>query len=211
MARITVLGAAGKSGALIVAEAARRGHEVTAVVRDAGSAPAFPAGVRVTAGDATDPADAARLVAGQDVVVSAVGGTDPELYTRVALAVTAALRAQGAGRVIHHGGGATLLNEDGVAFLDAPGFPEEFRPYALAQQRALETYRRIEDVDWVYVSPPPVDYAPGIRTGSYRLGTDRPVIGADGRARISYEDLAVAVVDEIERPAHHRERITVGY
>jgi putative NADH-flavin reductase len=85
-----------------------------------------------------------------------------------------------------------------VRFFDAPGFPEEFNPYAIGQFQALDAYQAFGDaVTWTYLSPPPVHFAPGERTGSYRYDFDRPVVGDDGQARISYEDYAVALVDEI--------------
>jgi len=92
------------------------------------------------------------------------------------------------------------------------GFPEEYRPNAIGQIRALDAYLALDDtVTWTYLSPPPVHFAPGRRTGHYRTGLDHPVVGADDEARISYEDYAVAMVDEIESPRHLNRRFTVGY
>ena len=89
---------------------------------------------------------------------------------------------------------------------------EEFKPYAVGQIRALDAYLALDDgVTWTYLSPPPVHFAPGERTGHYRTGLDRPVVGDDGQARISYEDYASALVDEIETPRHLNRRFTVGY
>lgn len=110
------------------------------------------------------------------------------------------------------GGGAGLLNADGVRFFDAPEFPEEFKSYAIGQIRALDAYRALgDDVTWTYLSPPPVHFAPGTRTGTYRTGLDTPVTGGDGQARVSYEDYAAALIDEIENPRHLNRRFTVGY
>ncbi len=106
----------------------------------------------------------------------------------------------------------SLLNDDGVRFFDLPGFPEDYKPDALGQFQALDAYRALgDDVTWTYLSPPPVHFAPGERTGRYRTGLDRPVVGDDGHACISYEDYAVALVDEIENPRHLNRRFTVGY
>ena len=114
-------------------------------------------------------------------------------------------------RIIHQGGGASLLTDDGTRYYDLPEYPREFRPHAIGQIRALEAYRVTEGVTWTYLSPPPVCFSPGERTGRYRTGLDHPVVGDDGESRISYEDFAVAVIDEIEHPRHLNRRFTVGY
>ncbi|MFG3293113.1 NAD(P)-dependent oxidoreductase [Streptomyces sp. NPDC048179] len=214
MSRVVVFGAAGKAGSRIVAEAAARGHQVTAVARDVDALTALPDGVRTVAGDITDRPAVAALAKDADVLVLTVGGPDATLYTDAVDAATSAARALGpAGpRIIHMGGGASLLDDDGVRFYDAPGFPEEFKPYAIGQIRALDAYLALDDsVTWTYLSPPPVHFAPGERTGNYRTGLDAPVTGDDGQARISYEDYAAALVDEIDHPHHLNRRFTVGY
>ncbi|WP_329258035.1 NAD(P)H-binding protein [Streptomyces pseudovenezuelae] len=214
MSRITVFGAAGKAGSRIVAEAAARGHRVTAVARTLDKLTALPDGAQAAAADATDLESVARLAKDADVLVLTVGGPDAALYTDAVATAASAVRNLGpAGpRILHMGGGAGLLTEQGVRFFDAPGFPEEFKPYAIGQIRALDAYLALDDgVTWTYLSPPPVHFAPGERTGHYRTGLDRPVLGDDGQARISYEDYAVALVDEIENPRHLNRRFTVGY
>jgi len=213
MSKIVVFGAAGKAGSRIVAEAASRGHRVTAVARNAGSLGDLPDGVSAVTGDVTDPASVAGLAKDADVLVLTIGGPEAKLYTDAVATVTGAARALGpAGPcIVHMGGGASLLNDDGVRFFDTPGFPEEIKPYAIGQIRALDAYlATVDGVTWTYVSPPPVHFAPGERTGHYRTGLDHPVAGADGQARISYEDYAVAIIDEIENPRFPRRRFTVG-
>ncbi|MET9793306.1 NAD(P)-dependent oxidoreductase [Streptomyces canus] len=214
MSRIVVFGAAGKAGSRVVAEAASRGHEVTAVARDTARLGQLPDGVRAVTGDATDPGTVARLAEEADALVLTVGGPEAVLYTDAVATAAAAVRDLGpkGPRILHMGGGASLLNEDGVRIFDGPGFPEEFKPYAIGQIQALDAYRALgDDVTWTYLSPPPVHFAPGERTGRYRTGLDNPVTGDDGQARISYEDYAVALVDEIENPRHLSRRFTVGY
>ncbi len=128
-------------------------------------------------------------------------------------ALLGALRGMPAApRIIHVGGGATLLTPAGTRLLDEPDFPEEYRDAAVGQAEALDLYRSSADgVSWTYVSPPPLEFHPGERTGRYRTGTDHPVTDAQGRSALSYEDLAVAVVDEIERPRHRNMRFTAAY
>ena len=214
MSRIVVFGAAGKAGSRVVAEAAGRGHEVTAVARDLSRIASVPGGVRPVSGDVTDPGTVADLARIADALVLTVGGPDAPLYTDAVASVASAARALApAGpRILHMGGGASLLDADGVRFFDGPGFPAEFKPYAVGQIQALDAYLGLgDDVTWTYLSPPPVHFAPGERTGRYRTGLDHPVTGADGQARISYEDYAVALVDEIENPRHLNRRFTVGH
>jgi putative NADH-flavin reductase len=111
------------------------------------------------------------------------------------------------------GGGSSLLAADDKRFLDSPDFPAAWRENATGQADALDFYRTLapSSLNWSYISPPPIHFAPGERTGRYRTGEDHPVVGERGESRISYEDLAVAVVDEIERPRFVRKRFTVGY
>ena len=153
------------------------------------------------------------LARGADALVLAIGGPNPQLYSDAVAAVTAVARELGvhAPRIIHQGGGASLLTDDGTRYYDLPEYPREFRPHAIGQIRALEAYRVTEGVTWTYLSPPPVCFSPGERTGRYRTGLDHPVVGDDGESRISYEDFAVAVIDEIEHPRHLNRRFTVGY
>jgi putative NADH-flavin reductase len=212
---IVVFGAAGKAGQRITREAAGRGHHVTAVARRAGELSHLPAGVVARTGSATEPESVRELAKGADALVLAIGGEDTSVWERAARTVVEALsRMSGeAPRLIHMGGGATLLAPDGTRFLDSPSFPAEFRASAMGQEKALEYYRALRSpkVRWTYVSPPPVHFAPGEKKGVYRTATDHPVTDAQGRAAISYEDFAMAIVDEIEKPRFVNTRFTVGY
>ncbi|MCF2527530.1 NAD(P)-dependent oxidoreductase [Yinghuangia soli] len=212
--RITVFGAAGSVGSRVAAEASARGHEVTGVVRSRARLAELPSGVHGRVGDAAEPQDVARLAAGQDLVVSATRpapGQEAELVaaTRGLLAGLAGsgvrlLLVGGAGSLRIPGGG-------GLTVVDGPDFPPSWRPIALACNDQLDAVTADSGaVDWAYLSPPAI-LEPGERTGAYRLGTDELVVAADGTSSISVEDLAVALVDEAERPKHHRVRFTVGY
>jgi putative NADH-flavin reductase len=215
MSTIVVFGAAGTAGQRIVAEAARRGHTVVPVVRDPQGVPNV-AGIPTVAGDATSQSSVSDLLAGADAVVVAIGSrtSTPWLDAARTLAHTVAALSQPRPYIVHMGGGATLTTPDGVPFLDLPGFPAQHRSPARGQAKALAFYRgdaQTAAIDWTYISPPPVHLTVGQRTGAYRTGGDQPVIDADGHAHITYEDFAVAVVDEIENKAFRGKRFTVGY
>ena len=213
MARITVLGGSGYAGAALVAEARKRGHEVTSVSR---SAPASPVdGVQHVEGSVLDADVLDRVLEGRDVVVSAlsprgdmagkVEGVLADLVSRLAGTPT---------RLGYIGGASSLLTEEGGPSLwdvSKDHVPDEVRPEV---QTGLDTFAMLqespESLDWFYVSPPQ-DFGSWLgtpSTGSYTLGGDVLLRNADGASTISADDLALAIVDEIETPAHHRKRFT---
>ncbi|MEU8923034.1 NAD(P)H-binding protein [Kitasatospora sp. NPDC048545] len=212
--RITVFGATGNVGGRVVAEALARGHQVTAVLRDPAKPHGLPSAAAIAVGDARNPADVARIAAGQDAVVTAtrpMPGSEHELA-----AATTGLLAGIAGtgvRLLAVGGAGSLTvpGSDGTTLVESPGFPAEIRPIALACNEQLDLYRAADaEVDWTYLSPAAL-LEPGARTGRFRLGLDELLVDADGNSAISMEDLAIALLDEVERPAHRRARFTAGY
>ncbi|MEH0843070.1 NAD(P)H-binding protein [Micromonospora sp. CPCC 205711] len=213
MSNVVVYGAGGTAGARIVAEAAGRGHRVTAAVRRPESVTWLPTGVKVVTGDATSARSVRELASDADVIVVAIGGGDRALWRNAAENLVTVLRdLPNPPRIIHVGGGATLLTAKNTRFLDEPEFPDEYRDSALGQADALALYRSSADgVTWTYLSPPPVEFHPGERTGSYRTGTEHPVADDQGRSVLTYEDLAVAIVDEIEDPRFENMRFTAAY
>ncbi|MBN8942017.1 MAG: NAD(P)H-binding protein [Rhizobiales bacterium] len=211
--RVTVFGGAGSVGSRVVAEAMARGHEVVAVARNAARLSGLPAGAETRVGDASAIADVVRLSRGQDLVISAtrpVPGQEEELVTTTR-ALLAGLAETGV-RLLLVGGAASLAvpGGGGATVIDNPDFPAAIRALALACARQLETCRAAPSVDWTYLSPPAL-LQPGTRTGHYRLGKDELLVDAAGHSAISMEDLAVALLDEAERPAHSRVRFTVAY
>ena len=196
--KIAVIGARGHLGSAVAREATARGHLVTAL----GSADA----------DVTDPASTAAALAGQDAVVVAVKGPD-RLVPRGAQALLEALPKAGVNRLVFLGGGASLEDPNGRRFIDAPGFPAEYLETARDQAEALELLRAADtQVEWTYVSPPPMHLVPGERTGVYRVeARDTPATDARGESRITLGDLADATVDALEQGTFIRERITLGY
>jgi hypothetical protein len=210
--KIALIGATGMIGQRILAEALRRGHEVTAIVRDPSRVAEAP-GVHAVAADVTDPATVARVVAGADAVVNAQGpGHDaPESVITVTRALIAGLRQAGVKRLLVVGGAGSLEVAHGVQLIDTPEFPTAWKGVAQAHRDALEVYRaEAGDLDWSYLSPAAL-IQPGERTGKFRVGGDQLLTDAEGKSRIAAEDYAIAMLDELENPQHVRKRFTVGY
>ncbi|MFJ9696036.1 NAD(P)-dependent oxidoreductase [Kitasatospora sp. NPDC101183] len=211
--RITVFGATGNVGRRVVTEALGRGHEVTAVLRDSAKAHGFPPTVAIAEGDARDPKAVARIADGQDLVVAATRpapGSEHELPAATRGLLTG-LAGTGV-RVLAVGGAGSLTvpGTGGATVLDDPAFPDAIRAIALACGEQLDLYRAEAEVDWTYLSPAAL-LEPGERTGRFRLGRDELLVDADGASAISMEDLAVALLDEAERPTHRRLRFTAAY
>ena len=202
--KIAHLGASGNVGSKIVAEALRRGHIVTAVVRNPERVAPEP-GLAAVAGDVTKPEGVAPFLAGHDVIVSST-----HFATVPGDALIEAVRLSGVGRLFVVGGAGSLKAPDGVEIVDTPAFPEAYKAEALAGRETLNLLREVTDFDWTYLSPSAL-IAPGERTGKFRLGTDDLLVGEDGQSRISQEDFAIAVLDELEQPQHSKRRFTVGY
>ncbi|MGW6919488.1 NAD(P)-dependent oxidoreductase [Kitasatospora sp. NPDC054939] len=210
MARIAVIGAGGSIGSAVVEEAVARGHEVTAVVRDParyrGWAPeALP-------GDVLRPEDVARVAAGRDVLVSAVGGGGAPghpLIEPAARSLVEGLRAlEGAApRLIVVSGSGSLWTGPDTRVWDTPGLPDRLLRVMRAHGAALRYFQSVADVRWTALSPAR-EIGPGERTGRYRTGLEHLLTDAEGHSRISLADYAVALVDEIEQPEHIGERFT---
>lgn len=200
---VALIGASGQAGSRILGELADRGHAVTAIARNPDRIATRP-NVIAKAADVFDEPGLTAVLKGHDVVVSAVHFTasDPRLLIR-------AVQAAGARRYLVVGGAGSLEVAPGVALVTTPDFPEAYKAEALAGARFLDLLRQEGELDWTFLSPS-ASFEPGRRTGRFRLGEDQLLVGAEG-SRISFEDYAVALVDEIERPAHSRRRFTVGY
>jgi hypothetical protein len=215
MTTITVFGANGTIGSAIVREALERGHTMTAVVRDPAKVTVQHPRLSITSGDVLDPQSVTSAAAGQDVLVSAVGGGDGPGHLATiepsARALTEGLRVLGdhALRLVAVGGAGTLRTPDGSLVQDTPGLPEDLLKIMHAHGAALEHYRTVTDLDWVNVSPA-ASIAPGERTGTYRTSLDELIVDDEGESVISVEDYAVAIVDEIETPRHRRQRFAVA-
>jgi uncharacterized protein len=216
MARIIVLGGTGFAGGHIVAEAARRGHDVLAVSR---TAPAtLPDGAAHRAGDLRDEALLDDVLTGADVVVatsSPRGDLAERGVLRAAYADLARLAAAKGVRLgIVGGAGSLLVAEGGPKLVDTPEFPADYIDESRELDAVLGDLRSAaDDLDWFFVSPAAAfgAYNPGEATGTYRIGGDLLLSDEDGNSDLSGADLALAVVDEIETPAHRRARFGVAY
>lgn len=201
--KIALIGATGRVGSRLAAELLSRGHTVTGIVRHAPID--IPAGVTVLQADTADPHTLAPRLVSHDAVISAM-----RFATSDAGALIAAIKAAAVKRFLVVGGAGSLEVAPGRALIDADGFPEAFKVEAKAGAQFLEKLRSERDLDWTFLSPS-ADFAPGERTGRFRLGGDQLLIDADGKNHISMEDFAIAMVDELERPMHNHQRFTVGY
>ena len=201
MANIAVVGATGNIGRVIGDEALRRGHRLTGTTRSAANLPARDR-LTVAVVAPTDTAALAETLRGHDAVVVALR------WEHVAVdVVVAAIRRAGVKRALFVVGAGSLYRADGRLHFAHMVNPS---PSAKPAMAALDALRNIDDLDWTAISPP-ATIAPGQRTGRFRTATDTMVVDADDQGRISREDFAVAILDEIERPRHPRRRFTVSY
>jgi hypothetical protein len=202
--KIAVIGASGNAGSRITAELGRRGHQVTAIARHPERI-ATGANVTPARGDVLDQAGLARLVTGHDAAISSVHflASDP-------VKLIAAARESRVGRYLVVGGAGSLEVSPGVRLVTTPSFPVAYKAEAEAGAAFLDLLRAEPDLNWTFLSPSAL-FVAGERTGKFRLGGDQLLTDADGKSWISFEDFAVALADEIERPAHIRRRFTVGY
>ncbi|EJO57050.1 NAD dependent epimerase/dehydratase family protein [Burkholderia multivorans ATCC BAA-247] len=206
---IALFGATGMIGSRIAAEAARRGHRVTALSRRPGAA---GDGITAKAADLFDPASVAAALPGHDVVASAYGPKQDDAANVVAAvkALVEGARRAGLKRVVVVGGAGSLEVAPGKQLVDTEGFPAEYKAVALAHRDALDYLKTVDDLDWTFFAPAAL-IAPGERTGTFRTGTGKLIVDANGDSRISAEDYAVAFVDALEQRRFVREIATVAY
>jgi putative NADH-flavin reductase len=201
--KVAVIGASGRGGSRIVDELVRRGHHVTAIARNTEKIPTG-ANITVKKGDVND-TGLADLLKGHDAVISTVRFTqsDPEL-------LIGAVKKSGVKRYLVMGGAGSLEIAPGKKLIDTPQFPDAAKPEASKGGIFLDRLRQDKDLDWTFLSPSALIEI-GERTGKFRLGGDQLLTDANGKSRITFEDFAIALVDEVEKPAHVRKRFTVGY
>jgi putative NADH-flavin reductase len=201
--KIALIGATGNAGSRILTELSRRGHAVTAIARNPQKIPELK-GVTPLQADANDVAGLATALKGHDVVISSVHFTasDPNRLIE-------AVQTAGVGRYLVVGGAGSLEVAPGVKLIDTPQFPAIYKNEAAAGGAFLDLLRQQTTLDWTFLSPSAM-FVAGERTGKFRLGGDQLLTTEKGSS-ISFEDYAVAMADEIEKPVHSRQRFTVGY
>ncbi|MEU0484703.1 NAD(P)H-binding protein [Streptosporangium sp. NPDC006013] len=221
MSGIVIFGAGGRAGRAITAEARGRGHHVTAVVRDPDRYRDIQAdGVHVVRGDVTDVAAISSIAPGHAAAVQAVSpfsgpeqgfaGLDPQFFVKAADALLHGLAEARVPRLVLVGLFANLHDAHGHLVMDDPSvFPAEIRPFALAHTAGLDRLRAAGNttVDWLMLTPPALLESTGPRTGRYRIGGE--TVPQSASAQLSYADLAVAAIDEIDTPRHHRTRVSI--
>jgi uncharacterized protein len=212
--KVALIGATGFVGSALLKEALNRGHIVTAIVRHPERLEKRE-GLTVKAGDVYDTTSLATLIQGNDAIISAFnpGWKNPNLYddqVRGTASIIAAINKAGIKRVLWVGGAGGLEVKPGVRVVDSPDLPSWVRPGSLATIDALDQLRKEPELEWSYLSPS-AELKPGQRTGKFRLGDDQLLVDATGQSKVSVQDYAVAMIDELERPAHVRRRFTVGY
>lgn len=211
--KIALIGATGFIGSRLLNEALSRGHRVTALV----SRPERVQGGQNVIAVHTDVADTSALAAqleGHDAVVSAFSGHAQsdvyDYYLRGIQSIIAAAKQAKIPRLLVVGGAGSLEVAPGVQVVDTPDFPAQWKASAEGARQALNLLKQEQQLDWTMLSPAAL-IEPGSRTGKFRLGTDQLLVDGQGQSRISLEDYAVAMIDELEKPAHQRRRFTVAY
>lgn len=221
MLKVALLAATGRAGSTILQELVDRGHEVFAVVRNLNKLPPqLPDTVKPIQDNLNDIDKLAEIISGVDAVVSAFGpsSNDPRYttdvhYTDQVVGVTeraiAAVRKAGVPRLIVVGGAGSLWFSPNVTVIKSGYWPEPYVPIAQSHVKAFEALKNSE-INWTYFSPPMLINL-GERTGKFKLGKDDLIIDNNGKSWVSFEDYAIALVDELENPNYERARFTIGY
>lgn len=211
--KVVIVGATGFVGKAMVQEASDRGLEVTAIARNTSKVASLP-NVKSVSVDVTKTNALAEQFKGHDAIISAfnAGSYNPYLYQDFILgsnSIQQAAKISGVKRLLVIGGAGSLFL-DGQQLVDTAIFPADWRVGASAARDYLNTLRKEQELDWTFLSPA-IELESGERTGKFRLGLENPVFDANGKSRISVTDLAVAGLDEIEKPTHIKQRFTLGY
>jgi len=202
--KVALVGATGNIGSKILAELSSRGHVVAAIARNPEKVPASST-VHPKKSDAADAATLAAFLRGHDAVVSSV-----PFAPGLSASLIDAVKRSGVKRYIMVGGAGSLEVAPGKLLKDTLTLPEPVRQIIEEGTASLERLRKESELEWTFFSPA-AEIGPGERTGKFRLGGDQLVVDANGKSRISYDDYAIALVDELEQPRHVRKRFTIGY
>ena len=216
MANVLLIGATGFVGSAVLNELVSRGNKVTTVVRNIEKLAKNDL-VNAVKEDVANVDAIAKLAEGKDAIISAYnpGWSNPDIATLITEnypKILEAAKKSGVERLLIVGGAGTLFCAPGLRVVDSGAIPEEImggvRPLG---DFYLNTLMNENDIDWVFFSPAGVFDQEGKKTGNYRLGKDDLIVDAEGNSHISVQDYADAMVNELEKPAHHKERFTIGY
>ena len=214
--KVALIGASGFVGKAVLNELLQRGHQVTTIVTNPAKLQSQN-GLRIVQGNVMEVDKLASTLSGNMAVISAfnAGWKNPNLYADFlsgSKAILNGVKQSGVKRLLVVGGAGSLYI-NGKQLVDSPNFPDEWKPGAMAARDYLNELKKESELDWTFLSPA-IEMHPGtsgIRKGVYRVGDDNPVFDNNGKSVISVEDVAVAVVDEIEETKHHQKRFTVAY
>ena len=216
MKEVVLIGASGFVGSAILKEALDRGFKVKAVVRHPEKIKTVHKDLIVKQYDVSSADTVAEVCKGADAVISAYnpGWKNPDIAKETTLvykAILEGVRKAGVKRFLVVGGAGSLLISPGKRIMDSGLIPESYLPAvrALADVYLIDLTAE-KSIDWVFFSPAGI-IEPGQRTGKFRLGKDDMIVNEKGESKISVQDYAVAMIDEVEKPSHHKERFTIGY
>ncbi|QCR31103.1 NAD(P)-dependent oxidoreductase [Lysinibacillus sp. SGAir0095] len=206
--KIAIIGASGKAGSLILKEAVNRGHEVTAIVRDAAKLEDKNVSIIEKTIFELKTDDIKEF----DIVVNAFGAPlgEEQVHVDAGHSLIEALKDTNTRAIIVGGAGSLYVDENKtLTVMETPDFPAIFVPTAKGQGRNLQELQKTSNITWTFISPSAMFDAEGKRTGAYQSGKDNLLVNSKGESYISYADYAIAVLDEIENPQHINERFTV--
>jgi len=216
MKRIALIGASGFVGSALLKESLKRGHSVTAIVRNPEKITLNDPNLQIIQGDVLSEQSIPDVIKGVDVVISAYnpGWTNPNISQETTAAyqsIISGVKKAKIPRLLIVGGAGSLYVAPEKRVMDTGVIPESYLPAVESLANVLYDLQKNEkELDWTYFSPAG-NIEPGKRTGEFRLGKDQLIVDKDGKSNISVEDYAVAMLDEVDSPVHHRERFTIGY
>ena len=217
MKKVAVIGATGFVGTQVVKELANRGYFVNALARNTSKIEESE-NVKAVTADIYNTAELSEILKGNDAVISAFnpGWTNPNIFEdflKGAESIEKAVEESGVKRFITVGGAGSLYIAENLQLIDTPEFPAEIKPGAEAARQYLELIKKNENLDWTFFSPAIEMHqgTAGVRKGTYRTALENPVFDENGRSVLSVEDVAVALVDELENNQFVKQRFTAAY
>ena len=217
MKKVAVIGATGFVGTQVVKELLNRGYFVNALARNISKIEESE-NIKALAVDVYNTSKLAEILKENDAVISTFnpGWTNPNIFEdflKGAESIEKAVEESGVKRFITVGGAGSLYIAENLQLIDTPEFPAEIKPGAEAARQYLEIIKKNENLDWTFFSPAIEMHqgTAGVRKGTYRTALENPVFDESGRSILSVEDVAVALVDELENNQFVKQRFTAAY